>query len=120
MKQLRMHRALPNKIPRKNLSRYVYALPRFLSFLFSNTQSKGLSLRKQLRMHRALGGAPTLSVQWRSLLANTLRVRRGLASGKNSELAVPAASVRATTTKTLKTKFFRKEARPLCRNKQVK
>jgi len=31
-------------------------------------------------MHRALGGAPTLSVQWRSLgrslLANAVRVRR--------------------------------------------
>jgi len=31
-------------------------------------------------MHRALGGAPTLSVQWRSLgrslLANAMRVRR--------------------------------------------
>jgi hypothetical protein len=32
-------------------------------------------------MHRALGGAPTLSGQWRSLgrslLANAMRVRRG-------------------------------------------
>ncbi|HHT9138309.1 MAG TPA: hypothetical protein ACFYEK_13840, partial [Candidatus Wunengus sp. YC60] len=92
--------------------------PSFFPFLFSNPRVK--PLMKQLKMHRALGGAPVSRVHWRSLLANTLRVRRGLASGKNSELAVPAASVRATTTKTLKTKFFRKEARPLCRNKQVK
>ena len=35
---------------------------------------------KQLKMHRALGGAPTFSVQWRSLgrslLANAMRGRR--------------------------------------------
>jgi len=64
---------------------------------------------KQLKMHRALGGAPVSPVQWRSLgrslLANAVRVRRGspLQQEKNSH------SRRASSLQfylTLKTNFL--------------
>ena len=72
-------------------------------------------------MHRALGGAPTsrvhrapslgLGVTWRSLgrslRANAMRVRRGLASGKAKlKNSVPAAASSLQPELHLKNKIF--------------
>ena len=74
-------------------------------------------------MHRALGGAPTFSVQWRSLgrslRGNAVRVRRVRRSTTIKKSTV-AACVLASLSLHLKNKFFRKEARPLPLHEQKK
>jgi len=72
---------------------------------------------KQLKMHRALGGAPALSGQWRSLgrslRGNAMRVRRGSPLYNNKKINGRGVRPRFSQFLHLKNKFFRKEARPL-------
>jgi len=67
-------------------------------------------------MPRALGGAPILSVHWRSLgrslLANAMRVRRGSPLYNNKRIYGRGVRPRFKLSLHLKNKFFRKEARP--------
>ncbi len=64
-------------------------------------------------MHRALGGAPTLSVQWRSLgrslRANVNACAAWLAALRQKKIKCRGVRPRFSFFYTLKTKFFRKE-----------